>query len=319
MRLRDELSGALTLAGIVFACLAALSILDRFASTLPTLAQLAPLLSVPLVVTALALAALRRRMRPAILAALAGATVWIAVDRWQEVSQNSSGARGEADAVFTLVSFNAFHDNRRVSNAVPYLLASGADAVLLLEAGGLASSLPAFTAAFPYRIGCDGRSKCDMLLLSKHPPKAAWTASLGAVPASRYVQFGIDFGGHPLTLVGVHLTKPWFDDLAAIELGVLAERVGRLREPVVVAGDFNALPWSPQLVDWARRTGFVFSGSYVGTWPAALGALGLPIDHVLARGATILGVEALPETFGSNHRGLVTRIAVPAMTRPPRG
>jgi endonuclease/exonuclease/phosphatase (EEP) superfamily protein YafD len=319
MQLRDELSGALTLAGLTLAGIAALSAIEPFAVAFPVVAQLAPILALPLVLVALALASLRRRARPAVLMLLAGAALWSAFDRWQAVSQGAALAQAETDAVFTLVSFNAFHANERAVDAVPYLLASGADAVLLLEAEGFAPSLPMLSTVYPYRIGCDGRSKCDMMLLSKHPPKAAWTASLGAVPASRYVQFGIDFDGHPLTLVGVHLTKPWFDDLAAIELGVLAERVGRLREPVLLAGDFNALPWSPQLVDWARGTGFVFSGSYAGTWPAALGAMGLPIDHVLTRGATVLDVKAMPKTFGSNHRGLVTRFAVPNGGRPPLG
>ncbi|MBB3998506.1 endonuclease/exonuclease/phosphatase family protein [Aureimonas pseudogalii] len=319
MRLRDELSGALTLAGAALATIAALSVVEPFAVRFPVAAQLAPIVAAPLLLVALALVILRRRARPAVLVVLAAAALWSAFDRWQAVSQGPADLQSRADAVFTLVSFNAFHANERAADAVPYLLASGADAVLLLEAEGFATSLPVLSTVYPYRIGCDGRSKCDMLLLSKHPPKAAWTASLGAVPASRYVQFGIDFDGHPLTLVGVHLTKPWFDDLAAIELSVLAERVSRLREPVLLAGDFNTLPWSPQLADWARRTGFVFSGSYVGTWPAALGALRLPIDHVLARGATILSVEAMPGSFGSNHRGLVTRFAVPRGGRPSLG
>jgi hypothetical protein len=43
-----------------------------------------------------------------------------------------------------------------------------------------------------------------------------------------------------------------------------------------------------------------------GTWPVELGNLGASIDHILVSGgAALTSLSAMPDHFGSNHRGLV--------------
>lgn len=83
------------------------------------------------------------------------------------------------------------------------------------------------------------------------------------------------------------------------------ERIARLAQaselPVVAMGDWNCTPacraWAPLTHGGLLRA----RGSTAATWPAALGPVGIAIDHVLVRGADIVEtrVEAIS---GSDHR-----------------
>ncbi|RIY02461.1 hypothetical protein D3218_03560 [Aureimonas flava] len=310
MRRSDEWAGAATAAAAGIAALAVLGLALPRVPLVSMIGQLLPLLGLALLPLALGLAALRRRRRAAGVALLAlgilGLTGW----RFADVSAEATAAP-DAGVPFTLISFNALYSNREGVSAIPALLASGADAILILEAQQFQAELPRLAQAYPYRLGCTPPEPCDTLLLSRRPPVQARQTWLGAVPAKRFAQFAFDLDGWRVTLVGAHLTKPYFDELPAIERLVLANRLRAIDGPLILVGDFNATQWSPDLRWLAKRADMRFSGFYVPTWPAAAGGFGLPIDHVLTRGATVLSLEPLPSAFGSNHRGLVARLRIP--------
>lgn len=310
MRRRDELAGAATAAAGGIAALLALCLLLPRATLIPAIAQLMPLMALVLLVLALLLALLRRGWRAAGVAVLAVSVLGLTWSRFESVAAPTRATAAQG-VPFKLVSFNALHDNPGGVAAIPYLLDSGADAILLLEAFQFAAELPRLLQAYPYRVGCAGPEPCDTLLLSRHKPLATAFSSMGAVPTRRYAQFTLDVDGARVTLVGAHMSKPYFDEIPDIELDTLIQRLDRIEGPVILAGDFNATPWSPALMKLANATGLRFSGVYVPTWPASAEGFGLPIDHVLTRGADILSLEAMPSAFGSNHRGLVSRIDIP--------
>ena len=93
------------------------------------------------------------------------------------------------------------------------------------------------------------------------------------------------------------------------ELDLLARALTGLAGPTVVAGDFNATPWSPALRRFAQRLGL--SGYNVAaTWPDLLGPFGLALDHILVSpDLTVDAIGAGPE-IGSDHRPLIATIAV---------
>lgn len=310
MRRSDEWAGAFTALAAGIAALAVVGLALPGVPLVSVVGQLLPLTGLALFLPALGLLALRRRRRAGGVALVALGLLGLVVWRFESVSANADAAPVGAQD-FTLISFNALYSNRDGVSAIRYLLSSGADAILLLEAQQFAPELARLAETYPYRLGCAGPETCDTLLLSRRPPLHQWQSWLGAVPAKRYVQFAFDLGGRRVTVVGAHLTKPYFDDLPKIERLVLAERLRRIDGPLIVAGDFNAVPWSSDLGELARRADIRFSGFYVPTWPASAGRLGLPIDHVLTRGASVRSLEALPSAFGSNHRGLIARISVP--------
>ena len=77
---------------------------------------------------------------------------------------------------------------------------------------------------------------------------------------------------------------------------------------MVVAGDFNATPWSPHFQDVLSQSDLQDTGAGRGiqnTWyrfPVLF--LGLPIDHILTRGVAVLQRQIGPP-IGSAHRPLV--------------
>ena len=81
----------------------------------------------------------------------------------------------------------------------------------------------------------------------------------------------------------------------------IAPEISELRGPVIVAGDFNATPFTPVFREFMRLANVALLQPPVSTFPAALGWLGIPIDHILVRDLQMTAVEAL-SAIGSDHR-----------------
>ena len=78
--------------------------------------------------------------------------------------------------------------------------------------------------------------------------------------------------------------------------------------PLIVAGDLNATPWSTALIG-AGRHGLLRTTGFAPTWPGlGRGAIGIPIDHVLASGHWRRGMSSRGPDIGSDH--LPVRVAL---------
>jgi endonuclease/exonuclease/phosphatase (EEP) superfamily protein YafD len=113
-----------------------------------------------------------------------------------------------------------------------------------------------------------------------------------------------------VNLVAAHLVKPYFDSAAVAEAQELERILNRLDGPLLLAGDFNAAPWSDTIEHLTRAANLLTGPSYPATWPVFLGPLGVPIDNVFTRQPLIIDdIDAL-DAMGSNHRGLVADIVI---------
>ena len=124
-------------------------------------------------------------------------------------------------------------------------------------------------------------------------------------------------GGLRLGLIGAHFSRATErrQQAQTEALGPIAARLGH---PLVLAGDFNASPWSRVLARATELTGTEILGGYRVTWkgdyPTPLGPIPAPwgqqIDHILVSPG--LGVDAvsLVPLPGSDHRGLLVRLRV---------
>ncbi len=83
----------------------------------------------------------------------------------------------------------------------------------------------------------------------------------------------------------------------------------QLDSPKLVAGDFNAIPWSAGLRAFlrdTRLTGF----NTLATWPVWLGFAGIPIDHAfVSRDLRILDIGTGPD-IGSDHLPMLIGVAL---------
>ncbi len=121
-----------------------------------------------------------------------------------------------------------------------------------------------------------------------------------------WVKCSVNVGGTALSVVAVHPTPP-------NTAGVLHERdvhiaalAGHMREPFVLAGDFNATPWCPVFTSIPGR----HVGDYLlkPTWLGGLPLLGLPIDHIMASPTLKASAYEVAKSMGSDHRALLARI-----------
>jgi endonuclease/exonuclease/phosphatase (EEP) superfamily protein YafD len=131
---------------------------------------------------------------------------------------------------------------------------------------------------------------------------------------SALVEVELQFAGDPLYLLATHPVSPMTPARSERRDEQLAW-VGswaRQRGPsTLVVGDLNVTPWSAvyrrlldegDLIDPQRVHGLQPS------WPARLGPLGLPIDHVLHGPALTTRGRELGPSFGSDHRSVRARL-----------
>lgn len=216
-------------------------------------------------------------------------------------------------AVFDLMSFNILIHNRNGAAIADMILARSPDVVFLFEAAPIFDELQRLAEVYPYRAACDREETCDIIMLSKTPLEDVAVVSLSEFSPQRTIFAVSEIGGQRVNLVAVHLTKPYFDYADQIEAWVLSRQLERLEGPVVMAGDFNAAPWSCNLQRLAANAGLVHAPDYPATWPTEAGPLGVPIDNAFTRAPAIVeSVAALADPMGSNHRGIVARIAIKA-------
>lgn len=137
---------------------------------------------------------------------------------------------------------------------------------------------------------------------------------LMAAPGSHTMVVSMPFWGTDLTLAAIHLARPF--PLAGF--GAQARVVDALHrvlvdrpQPVILAGDFNALPWSAASRELAGAIGATHS-AWAGTFPASFPTgTRLGLDQVLVGGGLqLVAVETGPDV-GSLHLPLIATIALP--------
>lgn len=178
------------------------------------------------------------------------------------------------------------------------ILQSGADLALLQEVsrsnGGIAAAL---AGALPHQVICPARAPGTVAVLSRWPfaetPDCATAVGMAAVR--------VETPAGPLTAVSLHLTWPWPLDQSE-QVDALLPRLAALPPPLVIGGDFNAVPWSRTVGRIARATETLRVGPVRPSF--RLGGLPLTIDHVLAPPEWSAAARMRPP-LGSDHLGQV--------------
>lgn len=239
----------------------------------------------------------------ALVLASLGQGVWIIAQ--QQAGRQVFDGRPVA-AQIEVLSFNVLASNDRGGEIVRYIAESAPDIAVIMESNGILPHLTGLAQAFPGRAGCraDGRD-CDLMIFSRTPITEARTIELDPFERLRLVVAKTSVRGQSVTVVGLHLSKPYFDEAAYVELYHVRNVLRTLEGPIILAGDFNSAAWSSAVASFARQSDLVPPPYYPATWPVRFGVLGVPIDNMFTRGNAVIGsIEGLQDTFGSNHRGL---------------
>jgi endonuclease/exonuclease/phosphatase (EEP) superfamily protein YafD len=209
---------------------------------------------------------------------------------------------------FNLMGDNSFDNGGRFAD---YMIASGADVVFVQESAPLGPHIDRIKAVYPYRLGCGAQTiTCDQSLWSRRPLIDGQVKTASPLFRDRLMFASIDIGGGKLVrFANVHFAKPYFDNVEAIELKRVREILGTGKEPLVLGGDFNASVLTSDIRKFLGDMELLTAQSEPSTWPVNAGAGGMAIDHLFVRDPLrFKSLERLPETFGSNHHGLVAEI-----------
>jgi endonuclease/exonuclease/phosphatase (EEP) superfamily protein YafD len=248
--------------------------------------------------------------------ALVGLLVAMAGLHWREVVHATpaavpigAGLLG-LDGRLRLASVNVLRGNRRTDLVVDWVRREQVDVLIVCEAlQHWPAALTALQDELPH---VAGHRHGDVLVFSRH-------AFVGE-PLHLFAAVGnaiaVEIDG--IAVVGLHTASP--EDAnharACAELIALVKDFAKSRsDPIVLAGDFNATPWSAPVRDLVRTVGLSFGpGARLGTFPAEWARvrppfwLGIPIDLVLAgHGATVVARRHGPRV-GSDHWPVVAEI-----------
>lgn len=166
------------------------------------------------------------------------------------------------------------------------------------------SVLSALGDAYPTQSSCISKRGRGIALASRFPPvlgSRICQAENGLLAQQVTTPDG------PLWLVSIHLRWPFPIDQAK-QVGVIVPVLEKLTGPVILAGDFNMVPWSYSMtrIEEATRTQRI--GRTNGTFLLEHRMM-LPIDHVLAPSACGGDVSTL-DLLGSDHHGVLASLSL---------
>lgn len=235
-----------------------------------------------------------------------------------------------------MMTFNLHGGGTRPEALVDFIQTQRPDAILLTELPWTIDWLnKALGDDYPYRVASNLDMSHDVMLLSRWPIKRhkkdyaaseelpVMTADLCApqnraegVPApatGRADETCVRvIGMHAIAPFGSHASEQRIQFLRAALFAKHASDAGR---PVIMAGDFNAAPWSPiiqRLFDDGVMTAASRGHGLTGTWTSRLPMVGLVIDHVFTSHDVSTRSYVVGADLGSDHLPVVADVMLPA-------
>jgi endonuclease/exonuclease/phosphatase (EEP) superfamily protein YafD len=200
----------------------------------------------------------------------------------------------------------------RVKEIESFFAETDANVMVLEEVGSKHEKLLRhLRRAYPHQVGKGG-----LVILSKHPV-LDWGWLDRSHQRCRLSPIGkwarVDVGGRNVDIVGVHMRRPTYPSLHKSGFDKLRRFLTKTTEPVIVAGDFNAAPWTQQLHGTLAETGLKRLNTVTPTWPAQWRDLPLlpvlPIDNILvSNNLSKIDLWVGPR-LGSDHLPVIADIA----------
>lgn len=216
--------------------------------------------------------------------------------------------------LYKLLQLNLRYDNQQQADVFRLIARESPDVITLEEVSdNWRPRLKAIEARYPYNLYCPNRSRIGgAAILSRRP------FALGSTPIcvdSLIAIARVDFGGRSAIITALHLDWPW-PFAQDWNVGEIRPYLERLEGPLIIAGDFNAVPWSQTLKNITQYSktripeGLRPSWLVNGTLANAARWVGLPLDHVLvSERISDARVQSL-DPVGSDHLPLLLRFSI---------
>lgn len=217
---------------------------------------------------------------------------------------------GSGPADVRLASANLLADPENGRSLIAWLRRTQPDLFLAMElTPEAARALAPLHTDFPYRLLVAEPGNFGIGLYSRQPLEATQVLRLSRLRIAS-LEVRLSLRGRAVTILATHPPPPIPPRAAQArneQLAALARRLRAQSGPAIVIGDLNTTPWSPVFRQFLTEAGLqdtLAGHGWQPTWPAALGPLGIPIDHCLLRGSWQLLARQPGPAFGSDHRPL---------------
>ena len=217
----------------------------------------------------------------------------------------------------SLISLNVHTANPDKAAVVKYLRDRQPDLIVVMEVDdNWVFALQELNELYPHRFFQPRPDNFGIGLLSKWPlaePRFVEFANT-ELPnvVTKVRRDGKEFlvvATHPLPPIGASRTRERNDQLREV-----ADFVRQSPLPCIVAGDFNATPWSFAFRDFAARSGLRDSAlglGVQGSWNARTWLIRIPIDHVFVPPNAAVVRRVIGPNVGSDHFPVEATIALP--------
>lgn len=224
-------------------------------------------------------------------------------------------------ARYRLLQVNVRYDNETPERLLSLIGRYEPDVVAVEEVSQeWRETLARIVQRYPYSIICPPPSHIGgVAILSRRP--FAEGAEAECFDRGSMAVATIDFGGRSVDVAAVHFGWPWPFDQPG-QLPVIDRAAEGLGSDAIVAGDFNAVPWSETVRRVAEAGALQIVRGIGSSWlpkplPRMLrAAIGLPIDNVLIKGNVVAAPARKLEDIGSDHLPVLIEFGIKGSARP---
>lgn len=220
---------------------------------------------------------------------------------------------------YSLIQINLRYNNAEPKRVLQMIAREKPDLITYQEAGpDWAMWIDILKGTYPYHVDCriDGLN-FGTGILSRRPMRDDKACAAGG----RLAMAPIDFGGTIVNVAAYHSALPWpYGQSSSIDK--MVPELQKLDGPKIIAGDFNATPWSYAVNRIAKASGTATVPNIGGTWlPIGLPAnftawIGLPIDQLLVSPEIGTPFGSSRPDVGSDHLPLRLDFSAPPPIRP---
>lgn len=223
------------------------------------------------------------------------------------ISSSTNYQYQDPGVTFKVAHFNVLCSNTMYDTTIKQALTSQADLISFQEIDTLWNHqlIQGLQEDYPYYHYAKGHPH-GLLVFSKFPLDNAKTYYWAGVPS---LAGDVMLPATEVHFITTHTLSP--RNKARYEkrnehLKRMAGYLGSADKPVLAIGDFNAVPWNPNIIQIKEQSEMEDSRkSITPTFPSHLKSGGIPIDYILhSPELTCLEFDAV-ETLGSDHRGVV--------------
>lgn len=230
--------------------------------------------------------------------------------------QASYQPKDSLSPVYRLLQLNLRYDNPDPGKVLSLVGRVRPDVVTLNEVSAMwADKLALLSSAYPYRIVCTINNDAGGVAILSLRPLAEGTEGR-CLEGGTFATGTVDLGGRFVEIGALHLHRPW-SFTQAYQIENIVPLLGEMAETSILAGGFNAAPWSAASARIADAGGMTPVGPAGPTWlyrrlPEFLRFAGLPLDRIFARGKVVVHSVATLEAVGSDHLPVLVEFSLKA-------